>query len=333
MEHPARPADAPLLWKVVMSKASLEPFLDSSLPYVAYGAARELGDPRTAAFKARLYADGRIEGIIEELNDWPGTVLSSHKSARQCFHKLALLADLGVAIDHPGMKAIIGEVLRHRDENGVPFLPMNIGEGHGGTGEPKLAWALCDAPTTLYALVAMGYRDGGIERAVEYLAGRRHGPFWGCVVSEALGAWRGPGKKADPCPYATLIMVKLLLAFDPERHAGLISDGAGELLRLWKNSRTEHPYIFYMGDDFRKLKLPFIWYDVLHAVDVLSRVPAVRTNPAFAEMLGAVLGRELPSGGYVPGSVYQEFKDWDFGQKKVPSEWLGLRVELIRSRL
>jgi len=54
--------------------------------------------------------------------------LSSHKSAKQCFHKLALLADLGVEADHPGMKTILGKVIQTRDGNGVPRLPMKIGE-------------------------------------------------------------------------------------------------------------------------------------------------------------------------------------------------------------
>lgn len=65
----------------------------------------------------------------------------------------------------------------------------------------------------------------------------------------------------------------------------------------------------------------------------MSRIPAVRSSQAFTEMLGVVYGCELPGGGFIPGSVYQEFKGWDFGQKKVPSEWLRLRVEIIRDRL
>ncbi|OHD22379.1 MAG: hypothetical protein A2Y38_22140 [Spirochaetes bacterium GWB1_59_5] len=313
--------------------ATLERFLDSSVSYVAYGAARALGDPRAAVFKARLYADARINDIIDELNDWPGTVLSSHKSARQCFHKLALLADLGVEFDHPGMNAVMSRVLRHRDGNGVPLLPMKISESYGGSGEAQEAWALCDAPTTLYALITMGCRDEGINRAVDYLAGRRQGRAWGCVVSEALGTWRGPGKKTDPCPYASLLMIKLLIASDPLRYAEPIAAGAEELLRLWENSLTEHPYMFYMGTDFRKLKLPFIWYDALHMAEALSRIPAVLAHPAFMELLGVVLGSERAEGGFVPGSIYQEFRGWDFGQKKAPSEWLGLRVELIRARI
>jgi hypothetical protein len=67
-----------------------------------------------------------------------------------------LLADLGVEVDHPGLKAIIGTVLKHRDRNGVPLLPMNISGGLGGTGEAVDAWALCDALTMLYALITMG---------------------------------------------------------------------------------------------------------------------------------------------------------------------------------
>jgi len=313
---------------------SLTAYVESSLPYVAYGAARALGDPRTAEFKSRMYADDRVCAIVDELYGWPGPALSSHKSARQFFHKLAFLADIGVGIDHPGMPAVIGMVLEHRDVNGIPLLPLTVSEAHGGSGGKDWAWALCDAPTTLYSLVTMGCRDAGIDSAVAALAGLRQGDgqggAWGCVVSEKLGSWRGPGKKSDPCPYATLVMLKLLLAHDPERWANPIAAGSSRLLELWKNSREEHPYIFYMGTDFRKLKLPFIWYDIMHALEVLRHVPLARADPAFAEMLGIVGGKELQDGGYVPESAYQEWKDWDFGQKKAPSEWLGLRVAMLR---
>lgn len=308
-------------------------YLDSNLPYVAYGAARALGNPRAAALKSRLYDDRRVLAVIDELGAWPGPALSSHKSARQFFHKLAFLADIGVEADHPGMPAVIGKVLEHRDGDGIPLLPLTVSEAHGGTGGKDWAWALCDAPTTLYSLLTMGCRDTGIGDAVAALVERRQGDeqggAWGCVVSEKLGSWRGPGKKSDPCPYATLIMIKLLLAHDPARWADAIAAGAARLLGLWRNSQREHPYMFYMGNDFRKLKLPFIWYDIMHVLDVLRRVPDARADPAFVEMLGLVAGKEQQDGGFVPESVYQEWKDWDFGQKKAPSDWLGLRVAIL----
>ncbi|TFG83408.1 MAG: hypothetical protein E4H20_05600 [Spirochaetales bacterium] len=307
--------------------------MDSGLVFVAYGAARASGDPRAAAFKERMYGDERVRGIVDELRGWPGPSLNSHKSARQFFHKLAFLADIGMAIDDPGVQTVIEAAIEHRDDNGIPLLPMNIGKGYGGTGETTWAWALCDAPTTLYALITLGYRDAGIDRAVDYLCTRRMGDCWGCVVSDALGTWRGPGKKGDPCPYATLIMLKLLLAYDADRYRDIIVAGARRLLDLWKNSQSEHPYIFYMGTDFRKLKLPFIWYDVLHLVEILSQVPAVRDDASFLEMVRVILDKERPDGGFIPESVYQEWKSWDFGQKKARSDWLELRVALIRARM
>lgn len=315
----------------------LRSYLDSDSLYVAYGAALALGDRRSDDLRAAVYSDARVRGMIDELMQWPGPSLNSHRSARQFFHKLAFLADTGVRVDHPVMAAVIGRVLEHRDAHGIPLLPMTISAAYGGSGTEAWAWTLCDAPTVLYSLITMGYRDDGIDSAVAWLAGRRQGDgpsdAWGCIVSEQLGSWRGPGRKTDLCPYATLVMTKLLLAHDPERWARLIDSAAFRLLALWRNSRTEHPYIFYMGTDFRKLKLPFIWYDILHVIDVLSRVPAARSDPAFAEMLELVRIKRSPDGSLVPESVYQEWKDWDFGQKKTPSAWMGLRVAMIEARI
>jgi N-acetyl-anhydromuramyl-L-alanine amidase AmpD len=36
--------------------------------------------------------------------------------------------------------------------------------------------------------------------------------------------------------------------------------------------------MFFMGTDFRKLKAPFIWYDILHATEVLSWYTYARSD-------------------------------------------------------
>ena len=38
-----------------------------------------------------MIVDNRIKTILDELRDWPGTVLNSHQSASQPFHKLFFL--------------------------------------------------------------------------------------------------------------------------------------------------------------------------------------------------------------------------------------------------
>jgi len=63
------------------------------------------------------------------------------------------------------------------DENGIPCLFMNIPKAFGGSGTDSRAWVLCDAPSTLYALVKLGVQrvqgqqGERINMAVDYLAG------------------------------------------------------------------------------------------------------------------------------------------------------------------
>ena len=65
-------------------------------------------------------------------------------------------------------------------------------------------------------------------------------------------------------------MLKLLRLFPEFCDGQEVRAGIECLLSLWENSREAHPYMFFMGTDFRKLKVPYIWYDLLHVADVLS---------------------------------------------------------------
>ena len=57
------------------------------------------------------------------------------------------------------------------------------------------------------------------------------------------------------------------------------------ILGHWQIRKEKKYYLFGMGTDFSKLKYPFIWYDILHVVDVLSRFPFVHADPRFQEMV------------------------------------------------
>ena len=303
----------------------------SPISYVSYNAKKELCDFDLKEAKAKLLADPAIAALVRELHAWPGPRISSHKSANQFFHKLSFLAEIGMGIEDSGIKAIADKILDTLDGKGVPSIMMDIPTAFGGKGENSKAWALCDAPTILYALKALGVVDERLERAAHWLAGQGNAIAFGCVVSESLGSWRGPGKKDDPCPYATLVMLKLLLRYG-DVFSKEIAACSECLLDLWASSRTKNPYIFYMGNDFRRLKLPYIWYDILHVVDVLSQVKQARTDPRFIAMVDIIRAKEKPE-GFVPESVYQPWKGWDFGQKAHPSDWMAFCVRKIEGRL
>lgn len=309
----------------------MQDLLNSKESYVAYNAALSLNNKLIAQYKKNMLEDKKIIALAESLQAWPGTPLSSHKSANQLFHTLVFLADIGIKISDLNMRIVVDKILSITDEGGIPCLVSIIPEAYGGTGKEEKAWVLCDAPSVLYALRKLGCTDKKIDKAVKALSGLISSNAYGCHASKSLGSWRGPGKASDPCPYASLIMLKLLLQYEDLYH-NEIKICAETLLNLWENSKTKHPYIFYMGTDFRKLKLPFIWYDILHVTEVLSQVKEVKNDPRLLEML-SVIESKNNNGDFIPESVYMAYKAWDFGQKKKTSDYLTYCILKIKNRL
>jgi hypothetical protein len=176
-------------------------------------------------------------------------------------------------------------------------------------------------------------REPAVRSAVEHLTGLVRDNGWPCVVSKELGGFRGPGRKDDPCPFANLAMLKLLSAVDDLRDCAAARAGAEALLTLWSESLSRHPYMFFMGTDFRKLKAPFVWYDLLHVLDVLSRFPWLGEDARLLDMLGVLRGKADTEGRFTAESVWTAWKDWEFGQKKAPSRWVTLLAWRIIARV
>jgi hypothetical protein len=100
-----------------------------------------------------------------------------------------------------------------------------------------------------------------------------------------------------------------------------------------EESREKHPYMFFMGTDFRKLKAPLFWYDILHVLDVLSHFAWAWKDKRFRQMLKTVKSKANTDGQFVPESVWTAWKDWDFSQKKIPSKGLTLFIARIMKRV
>lgn len=305
-------------------------WLLSGEPWIAYRTRLDLlgqsaEDPLVMSARKAMLSDGQVQNLLAELSDWPGVVLASHKSASQLFHKLTFVADLGLKADDPGMDQIITRILEHQSSEGPFQLSTNIPTHFGGTGQDEWAWALCDAPLIVYALVKFGLGETPeVQSAIEHLAGLVRQNGWPCAVSKELGSFRGPGRKEDPCPFANLAMLKALSEIEKLRDCPACRSGAETLLSLWQDSLSRHPYIFYMGNDFRKLKVPFVWYDLMHVLDVLSRFPWLKGDPRLLDMLQVMKNKADAQGSFTLESIWTAWKGWEFGQKKAPSRWLTL---------
>lgn len=293
-------------------------------------------DPAVKNARNQIPDDENIKILIESVSTLPWIPLTSHKKADHPLHQLGLLLDIGLANNNAKWsKALIKNLLSSQSDEDAFQIPMKIPVHFGGSGEIELSWALCDAPLVLHHLVKLGVDKNNpqIKKAVEHIVSLVDDNGWHCRVSTNLGKFRGPGRKADPCPYATLVSLKALALFPEYHDCEATRIGTETLLQLWANSREQGPYMFKMGTDFRKPKAPLLWYDILHVVDVLSQFEWCHSDKRFIEMVDIIKSKADNNGKYTAESVYRAYKNWDFGQKKVPSMWITLQVYRILGKI
>lgn len=295
-----------------------------------------LSETNLAVVTARqaMIAHPQVQNLIHELSNWPGAVLKSHKDASHPLHKLAFLAELGVTVADPGMDSIVRKIMAHQSAEGPFQILINIPSHFGGSGKDDWNWILCDAPMLVYALAKLGLADDPqLARAMEFLLALIQSNGWPCVAAPALGKFRGPGRKDDPCPYANLLMLQALSLTEEWQKHPAVHKAVAALLNLWEQRKTRKPYLFTMGTDFLKLKAPFIWYDLLHVLDVLTRFAWVRTDARLQEMVAILRSKAQFNGRFMAESVWLAWKDWDFGQKRAPSPWLTFLADRILLRM
>jgi len=313
--------------------------LEAGEPWVRYRTLLDLldraeDDPEVMAARADMVSHPQVKQVVEEALTWPGYPLTRHNDAKHPLHKLALLADWGLQAGDPGMDQIIAAVMAHQSPEGAFESITVVAKAFGGTGEAAWTWMLCDAPTALYALLKWGQEEQpAVRRAVEHLAALVRDNGWPCVSSPALGKFRGPGRKGDPCPYGNLVALQALAHGRQVQDTPAVRAGVETLLGLWERRKETKPYLFGMGSDFHKLKYPLIWYDILHVTDVLSRFPFARQDPRLQAMAKVVLDKGDDQGRFTPESAWLAWKEWDFGQKRSPSPTLTLQVQRMIKRI
>lgn len=286
-----------------------------------------------AALKSAVLLDTKIQQCLKEVSDFHSMLVTNHKNPSLPIHKLLFLLDLGFNIEIPEIKSAISQLMNHKDKHGVYQSLTNIPKHFGGTGEDGFGWCLCDAPLLLLVLIKAGVDyEEHIQQGVDYLVSIEKEQGFPCSVSEELGKFRGPGRKGDCCPYATLVMLKLLSQINEYKNSAIAAKAIDSLLDLWQNSKERHPYMFYMGTDFRKIKAPAIWYDVVSVADCLSTYEYARSDARFGEMVDIIKGKQDEDGFFTPESIYQKCKGWDFGQKKTVSPYLSFLCLRILER-
>lgn len=322
-----------------MSADVIQWLLESEEPWTCYRTLvdlrdREEDDPEVQAARQEMLACYQVQDLIAQAATWPARPLKRHNDASHPIYAFSTLADFGVRADDPPMAAGIEAVMAHRAPEGAFQTLVNIPKAFGGTGEDTWTWILCDAPTLLYSLAAMGLADDPrVRQAAGHLAQLVDDNGWRCVAAPELGKFRGPGRKSDPCPIVNVYALKALAQVPDLVDSPATRTGTEMLLWHWEHQGERKIYMFGIGTDFRKLKYPFVWYDVLHVVDVLSRFPFVRRDRRLREMVQTITAQADEQGRYTANSMYRAWKGWSFADKRNPSPWLTFLVLRVLRRM
>jgi hypothetical protein len=307
-------------------KPPLDWLLASDAPWVRHEARRLFLGEESAADRRALLAHPIVRRLAADALAWPGSSTGDHRAATDLLNRLPLLADFGLRAADLGLEALADRVFAKTDADGVPL-------GHVVMPAKKEAeWLYdVDGQDALLAVVSLGLAaDPRVKRATAALAGR----------AAKGGGWTWPEARSPlpcrrfvgGCPYPTLKILRILAASNAWRDSRAARDGTSLLLDLWQRRATERRYGFGFADKFLRLKYPFIWFDVLHFLEALSPFPWVWKDGRFLEVLGLVVAKADADGRFTAESVWMEWKDQCFGQKREPSPWITLVVHRILAR-
>jgi len=312
--------------------------LEENEPWTRYRTLVDLLEqPESAAevqvARAEMLGHPQVQELITSTSTWGDRPLKRHNDAGHPIYKLSTLADFGLRADDVGLPDIIAALMAHQAAEGALQTVVNIPARFGGSGEDEWSWMACDAPTLLYSLLAFGLDgDPRVQKAVEHLVDLVDDNGWRCVVAPELGSFRGPGRKDDPCPIANVFALKALAQIPDLRDSPATRAGTEMLLDHWARQGERKIYLFGAGTDYRKLKYPFVWYDILHVVDVLSQFAFVHNDPRFREMVETITRQADGEGRYTAASMYRAWNGWSFADKKNPSPWLTFLVLRLLKR-
>lgn len=283
-----------------------------------------------------LLADEGIALLVEQLPEWGSGDFSGHHSPAFLPNRLNLLADMGVrGGDVPAVEELLDQLAAHQDKSGR-FLSFGRAPGRK---TPEWGSLLCDTNAITDVLLRFGRADTpqvrlAVERILADSSATPQGRGWKCVP-EKRSLFRGPGRVNDTCPQVTLEGLRVLSQVTPTDRPAWLLDSARTPLEIWRRRTLERPYAFGHGYQFKSVKWPNFWYDVLWVLETVSRFPELwRGNDAreedrraVSELAACLIAYNFDTDGKVtPRRTYRDFQEFSFGQKKEPSPFATARA-------
>ncbi len=324
--------------------------LDSGEPHAVWATltgvlGRAPDDADVRAAHTAIVGDSTVRRLVDELPPWDAAQEAGedHHSPAFLPNRLNLLADMGVgAGDFDAVEQLLDRMLEHQDSRGR----FRAAGPEGGRPKPETGSLLCDTNVATDVLMRFGRgSEPAVRRALDRmaadLAATPQGRAWQCVP-EQRALFRMPGRGADVCPQVTLEGLRAFSHLPADRRPPRVAEAARTPLEIWRRRTDERPYGFGHGYQFKSVKWPNFWYDVLWVVETVGRFPETWQGPrarsedrrSLAELAACLIAYNFGADGTVtPRRTYRGFEEFSFGQKRRPSPFATARCLIALSRV
>jgi hypothetical protein len=310
---------------------------DSSEPYAMVVALRDvLGrdsrDSELIQTRAQVLEHDAVRKLIDELPPRVTPTSADHHSPLFLPNRLNLLADMGVRYgDFDRVDGLLEKLIDSQARTGR-FTPRT-GSPSGHTNvSPR-----CEHNAVTEVLLRFGFGADervarGVARVMSDLSVGAQGRGWCCVPEQR--SLRSRLAKLDVCPQIDLEGLRTAGLLG-SRSASAVTDAARTPLELWRRRSDERPYRFGHGYQFKTVRWPSFWYDVLRVVDTVGRFPELWSGPdsreddrmAIAELAACLIAYNMDSDGRVtPRRVHRGYEAFSFGAKDAPSAFATAQV-------
>ncbi len=312
---------------LIIPEKTRELFLENSAGYIRFNS--HLFFEEKEHDRRMLLEDPFIQRSILALEEFPSEVLKAHNRPQLGMHRLAMLTDLGLKSYDPGIAEVVSYLLSMLNEQGIPESVIELPSVFGGSGKAEKSWFICDFPLLLYSLRKMGCDSPEINKGFETLLLMADDKGFPCKVKDPK--IKGPGPRNSVCPFANLLAARALSIDHRESEAG--RSAIRMLLKHWEEGRSKKYFLFGIGTDYRKLKYPLVWYNLLHVLDIVSRYEEFKKDPRVGEMADILESKADSLGLFTSESIYMIYKKEEFSNKKEPSALLSLTCYKVLKRL
>lgn len=315
-------------WKAKLHADPLSWLLESN-PWTRYRTLTDLlgmpvSDTDPVKAKNELLQHSQILELAEEAKDWISIAPTRNNDSKISYFKLRMLADFGITHEDLDL-SVIDKATEHVIEDMFAIrgtLPEKPGKGEKYQ-KPDLhadVWHIspCNSPAITAALLALGVQSEPLDSAVTALKYRWVDQTgWFCHFFFVESQHK---KLQAGCPVAGLMALDVF-----SRVPGLKdSEQARQAFEPIRFHKSFGKTIYYFGRSkkFWTFKYPFVWYNALYLADVLTRFDFLKDEEVVMELVEWILRSQDELGRFKPTSIFMEYKNWDFSNKKEPSPWI-----------